>query len=153
MYMSRGRPSLSGAGHPFARVFGHGAGARATRGVNQIRGPAVFSGARQSPGRARVASKISRRRPLVGQGPDVPIAQPVVACGPGDLGDVLAAAGLDAFAVEPSSITVGAFGGDCTCPAGVSVCSVTNSPFVSRWSAVASPPDHRAGDPCMLHKD
>ena len=55
--------------------------------------------------------------------------------------------------LEPSSITVGAFGGDCTCPAGVSVCSVTNSPFVSRWSAVASLPDHRAGNPCMLHKD
>src|ERR1700682_1182036 len=55
--------------------------------------------------------------------------------------------------LEPSSITVGAFGGDYTGTAGVSVCSVTNSPFVSRWTAVASLPDHRAGDPCMLSRD
>jgi hypothetical protein len=41
----------------------------------------------------------------VGQGPDVPVAQPVVdegeqLAGRGDLGDVLAAAALDAFAVD-----------------------------------------------------
>jgi len=72
-------------------------GARATRGVNQNRGRAAFSGPDNCPIARVLRSRCSCRRPLAGQGPDVPVAQPVVdegeqLAGRGDLGDVLAAA-------------------------------------------------------------
>ena len=78
MYMSRGRPSLSGAGHPFARVFGHGAVRGQHAGSIKTAAPPYFRGPDNHPAARVLRQRCSRRRPLVGQGPDVPIAQPVV---------------------------------------------------------------------------
>ena len=89
--MSWGKPSLSGAGHPFARVFGHGAVHGQRAGSIKSAAPLYFSGPENYPAARVLRPRCSRRRPLVGQGPDVPVAQPVVdegeqLAGRGDLG-------------------------------------------------------------------
>lgn len=101
--VGHGRAS-SAAGHPFARrVRAFQRYGEATRGVNHVGDHAAEAGVRQCSDRARVAPG-SSRRPAVGQCADVPVAQPVVdqceqfSCR-GDLGDVLAAAGLDPCAI------------------------------------------------------
>src|SRR5258708_10387268 len=99
MYMGLGQAESVGCRsslRPGARAW---SGARATRGVNQNRGHAVVRGPDNYPAARVLRPRCSRRRPLVGQGPDVPVAQPVVdegeqLAGRGDLGDVLAAAAL-----------------------------------------------------------
>src|SRR6185312_10814059 len=75
-----------------------------TRGQSKPRPRRIF-GARQLPDRARVASEMLMPPPAGGSGPGCAVAQPVVdggeqLAGRGDLGDVLAAAALDPFAVD-----------------------------------------------------
>ena len=89
--MSWGRPSPLGAGQPFARVFGHGAVRGQHAGSIKSAAPLYFWGQTNLPTARVLRPRCSRRRPLVGQGPDAPVAQPIVEkgeqfAGRGDLG-------------------------------------------------------------------
>jgi hypothetical protein len=102
MYMGWGQASVSAAGHPFARVFGHGAVRGQHAGSIKTAAPPYFRGPDNYPAARVLRPRCSRRRPLVGQSPDVPVAQPEVDEGEqlAGRGNVLAAAALDAFAVD-----------------------------------------------------
>ena len=78
---------------------------RATRGVNHNGDRAEIRGSDNVPAARVLRPRCSRRHLTVGHGADVSVAQPVVdegeqLAGRGDLGDVAAAAGFDALAIE-----------------------------------------------------